>query len=201
MYEAGKRPPVDTSDRPPRFLAHFEIDASGCKDGSPPVYTLLPLPAKNGDWEDAKEDVQAHTKPNQAIAKKGTSLSPIKLIPFGNEKKKDIQVTNAEEVITLGEEASAILLKKLPKKEGDPGIFSVPISVGKSPIFHGMLDLGASISVMPSCIYDEMNLKPLSYTRTAIHLADRSRILPPGSYEPCPFANLRQWHVQHMAIT
>ena len=108
VFEDGKRPPVDTGDRPSRFLAHFEIDASGCKDGSPPVYTLLPLPAKNDDLEDANEDVQAHTKPNQAIAKKGTSLSPIKLIPFGNEKKKDIQVTNAEEVITLGEEASAI---------------------------------------------------------------------------------------------
>ena len=94
-----------------------------------------------------------------------------------------MQVTNAEEVITLGEEASAILLKKLPKKEGDPGIFSVPISVGNSPIYHGMLDLGASISVMPSCVYDEMNLKPLSYTRTAIHLADRSRILPLGKIE------------------
>ena len=135
---------------------------------------------RSDEGEDAKEDVQAHTTPNHANARKGTSLSPIKLIPFGTKKKKDTKVTNEEEVITLGEEASAILLKMLPKKEGDPGIFSVPISVGNSPIFHGMLDLGASISVMPSCIYDEMNLKPLSYTRTAIHLVDRSRILPLG---------------------
>ena len=46
-----------------------------------------------------------------------------------------------------------------------------------------MLDLGASISVMPSCIYAKMNLKPLINTRTAIHLADRSRILPLGKLE------------------
>ena len=73
VNDVGKRPPVDTGDRPPRYLAHFEIDASGCKDGSPPVYTLLPLPDGNDEGEDAKEDVQAHTTPNQANARKGRS--------------------------------------------------------------------------------------------------------------------------------
>ena len=89
----ARRPPVDSGDRPPRYLAKFEIDVSGCKDGSPPVYTLLPLSEETDEWKKEKKDEKAPIPPNQPKGKKGTSLSPIKLVPFGNQKKKDEKVT------------------------------------------------------------------------------------------------------------
>ena len=75
MNDVGRRLPVETGDRPPRYLAKFEIDFSGCKGGSPPVYTLLPLPEETDEWKEEKEDVRAPTLPNQSKEKKGTSLS------------------------------------------------------------------------------------------------------------------------------
>ena len=41
-----------------------------------------------------------------------------------------------------------------------------------------MLDLGASINVMPSYIYHSLNLGPLKETGVVIELADRSNVYP-----------------------
>src|ERR1044071_8219489 len=41
-----------------------------------------------------------------------------------------------------------------------------------------MVDLGASINVIPSSLYDSLKLGPLKYTRIAISLANKSNVLP-----------------------
>ena len=41
-----------------------------------------------------------------------------------------------------------------------------------------MLDLGASINVMPYSIYSSLNLGPIEETRVVIQLADKSNIYP-----------------------
>ena len=46
-----------------------------------------------------------------------------------------------------------------------------------------MLDLGASINVMPYSIYSSLNLGPLEETGVVIQLADRSNIYPRGVVE------------------
>ena len=46
-----------------------------------------------------------------------------------------------------------------------------------------MLDLGASINVMPYSIFSSLNLGPLEETRVVIQLADRSNVCPRGVVE------------------
>ncbi|RDX70781.1 hypothetical protein CR513_49935, partial [Mucuna pruriens] len=52
----------------------------------------------------------------------------------------------------------------LPKKCRDPGIFSVPCTIGECTFADAMLDLGASINVMPASIYRSLNFGDLEPT-------------------------------------
>ena len=54
-----------------------------------------------------------------------------------------------DEKISVGENVSAVIQRKLPPKCKDPGIFTIPCVIGNSKIERVMLDLGASTNVMP----------------------------------------------------
>ncbi|GJY07919.1 hypothetical protein Tco_0374973 [Tanacetum coccineum] len=54
--------------------------------------------------------------------------------------------------IPLNENCSAMLLKKLPEKLGDPGKFLIPCDFPGIDICHALADLGASINLMPLSI-------------------------------------------------
>ncbi|RDY09614.1 hypothetical protein CR513_05992, partial [Mucuna pruriens] len=71
----------------------------------------------------------------------------------------------------------------LPKKCRDPGIFSVPCTIGECTFADAMLDLGASINVMPASIYRSLNFGDLEPTRMTIQLANRSIVQPLGVLE------------------
>ena len=65
------------------------------------------------------------------------------------------------EKISVGENLSTVFQKKLPPRCKDPGMFSIPCKIGNSRFDRCMLDLGASINVMPRSVYDSLNLGPL----------------------------------------
>ena len=65
------------------------------------------------------------------------------------------------ERVSTGENVSAVLQQKLPPKCKDLGSFTIPFIIGNTHFNKVMLDLGASINVMPSYIYDSLNLGPL----------------------------------------
>ncbi|XP_074288651.1 uncharacterized protein LOC141613806 [Silene latifolia] len=73
--------------------------------------------------------------------------------------------------------------KRLPQKCSDPGMFTIPCKIGDLDCQHVMLDLGASINVLPTYLYESLKLGPLKPTRTVICLADRSNIYPKGIVE------------------
>ncbi|XP_052625017.1 uncharacterized protein LOC128132469 [Lactuca sativa] len=73
--------------------------------------------------------------------------------------------------------------KKLPPKCKDPGIFTVPCKIGDVTFSSAMLDLGASINVMPYSVYESLNAGPLSETDVIISLADKSSVFPRGVLE------------------
>lgn len=61
----------------------------------------------------------------------------------------------------MGENISAVLQGKLPMKEKDPGMFTIPFKIGNVGIEHAMVDLGASINLMPLSIYTALNVGSL----------------------------------------
>nr|GEV93418.1 hypothetical protein [Tanacetum cinerariifolium] len=76
--------------------------------------------------------------------------------------------------VLLNENYSAMLLKKLPEKLGDPGKFLIPCDFPGMDVCHALADLGASINLMPLSIWKNLSLPELTPTRMTFELADRS---------------------------
>ncbi|XP_027172347.1 uncharacterized protein LOC113772006 [Coffea eugenioides] len=101
-------------------------------------------------------------------------LDAIKQVPRYAKFLRDLCANRkrlkGDERVIVRENVSAILQRKLPPKCGDPGMFTIPCRIGNTLIRKAMLDLGASINVMPKSIYASLNLgRPfLSTARTKI---------------------------------
>ncbi|XP_057803299.1 uncharacterized protein LOC131018604 [Salvia miltiorrhiza] len=83
----------------------------------------------------------------------------------------------------VGESVSAVLQRDMTIKCGDPGMFYIPCVIGTMKVEKAMLDLGASINVMPLSMYQDLEIGPLKPTRVVIQLADRSNVYPEGILE------------------
>ncbi|XP_048229288.1 uncharacterized protein LOC125369919 [Ricinus communis] len=77
-------------------------------------------------------------------------------------------------LVILNEECSAILQNKLPVKRRDPRNFTVPYVIGELPISSALADLGSSINLMPTSLFDRLDLSEPKPTRMSIQLADRT---------------------------
>ncbi|XP_057505523.1 uncharacterized protein LOC130788837 [Actinidia eriantha] len=87
------------------------------------------------------------------------------------------------EKVRLGENVSAVIQRKLPAKCKDPGMFTIPCTIGNTRFEKAMIDLGASINVMPYSIFASLKRGPLNKTGVVIQLADRSNVYPKGVIE------------------
>ncbi|KAM2239502.1 hypothetical protein ACFXTI_009048 [Malus domestica] len=114
-------------------------------------------------------------------------LDAIKQIPKYAKFLKKLCTTRKrireKEVVHVSENVSAMLQRKLPPKCKDPGSFTIPCVIGNTRFKSAMLDLGASINVMPYSIYASMNLGKLKNDGVIIQLADRSNAYPKGVVE------------------
>ena len=98
-------------------------------------------------------------------------LSYVKFMKNILESKKKLEEYGT---ITLTEECSAILQKKLPPKLQDPGSFAIPFSIGNRVSRKSLCDLGASINLMPLSMFKRLKLEVLKSTTISLQLADRS---------------------------
>ncbi|CAN6723541.1 unnamed protein product [Malus baccata var. baccata] len=114
-------------------------------------------------------------------------LDAIKQVPRYAKFLKELCTTRKrisnKEVVKVSENVSAVLQRKLPPKCKDPGSFTIPCVIGNTRFEQCMLDLGASINVMPYSIYASMNLGELKQDGVIIQLADRSNAYPKGVLE------------------
>ncbi|XP_021744944.1 uncharacterized protein LOC110710909 [Chenopodium quinoa] len=88
-----------------------------------------------------------------------------------------------KEKVKVSAHVSAVFQKKLPEKCSDPGMFTVPVTIGDTTFRRAMLDLGASINVIPYSLFKSLELGPLHDTGVVIQLADRSNVYPKGVVE------------------
>nr|GEX70955.1 reverse transcriptase domain-containing protein [Tanacetum cinerariifolium] len=95
--------------------------------------------------------------------------------------------------VPLNENCSAMLLKKLPEKLGDPGKFLIPCDFPGIDVCHALADLGASINLMPLSIWKKLSLPELTPTRLTLELADRSITHPKGVAEDV-FVKVKKFH-------
>ncbi|CAM8959695.1 unnamed protein product [Rhodiola kirilowii] len=114
-------------------------------------------------------------------------LEAIKQIPRYAKFSKDL-CTNRRRNTRYDQElmrrnVSAVIQRKVPPKCGDPGTYTIPCTIGNIRIENCMLDLGASINVLPFSIYSCLRIGPLEPTGLTIQLADRSCKQPEGKIE------------------
>jgi hypothetical protein len=81
------------------------------------------------------------------------------------------------------EYVSSLDLDQLPVKQLDPGCPTISIRLGKNFIYRALVDLGASVNLLPSSVYNKLELGPLKPTRITLQLADKSIKVPLGELE------------------
>nr|GEU89802.1 reverse transcriptase domain-containing protein [Tanacetum cinerariifolium] len=96
-----------------------------------------------------------------------------------NNKDKLIELTKTP----LNKNCSAVVMKKLPEKLGDPGRFLIPCDFSKFDNCLALTDLGASINLMPFSIWKKLILPTLNDTKMVLELADRTISKPTGVAE------------------
>nr|GEX02657.1 reverse transcriptase domain-containing protein [Tanacetum cinerariifolium] len=95
--------------------------------------------------------------------------------------------------VPLNENCSAMLLKKLSEKIGDPGKFLIPCDFIRMEVCHALADLGASINLIPLSIWKKLSLPELTPTRMTLELADMSITHPKGVVEDV-FVKVGKFH-------
>ena len=83
----------------------------------------------------------------------------------------------------LTEQVSAIIQSKYPVKYKDPGSPTILVNIGGNCIDKSLLDLGASVNLMPYSVYKHLGLGELKPTNITLSLADRSVKIPKGIVE------------------
>ncbi|GJY95569.1 reverse transcriptase domain-containing protein [Tanacetum coccineum] len=93
----------------------------------------------------------------------------------------------------VNENCSAVILKKLPEKHGDPDKFLIPCDFSELVECLALADLGASINLTPLSIWKKLLLPELTPTQMILELADRSTTSSSGIAKDV-FVKVRKFH-------
>ena len=114
-------------------------------------------------------------------------LDIIKQVPAYAKFLKDLctikKGLGIEKKAFLTEQVSAIIQSKYPVKYKDPGSPTISVNIGGNCIDKSLLDLGASVNLMPYSVYKQLGLGELKPTNITLSLADRSVKIPKGIVE------------------
>ncbi|KAM1962776.1 hypothetical protein ACFX16_023029 [Malus domestica] len=169
---------------PPKPSSTTKVSSNSTFSSSIPLNVPFPGRFRQSNKEEAEKDILETFRKVQVNI---PLLDAIKQVPRYAKFLKELCTTRRrisnKEVVQVSENVSAVLQRKLPPKCKDPGSFTIPCVIGNTKFEHCMLDLGASINVMPYSIYASMNLGELKNDGVIIQLADRSNAYPKGLLE------------------
>ncbi|GJY60091.1 reverse transcriptase domain-containing protein [Tanacetum coccineum] len=162
-----------------------------------PVSALKPNPKPSIPYPSRLNDQKIREKANNQIEKfyqifqdlhfDISFVDALILMPKFASTLKSL-ISNKEKLFELArtplnEHCSAVLLKKLPEKLGDPGKFLIPCDFPGMDECLALVDLGASINLMPLSVWKKLSLPELTPTCMTLELADRSISRPIGIAE------------------
>ena len=79
-----------------------------------------------------------------------------------------------ENKVFLTKQVSTIIQCKNPVKYKDPGCPTISVNIGGTCVEKALLDLGASVNLLPYSVYKQLRLRELKPTTITLSLADRS---------------------------
>ena len=111
----------------------------------------------------------------------------IKQVPTYAKFLKDLctikRGLNVNKKAFLTEQVSAIIQCKSPLKYKDSGCPIILVMIGGNVVEKALLDLGASVNLLPYSVYKQLRLGELRLTSITLSLADRSVKIPRGIVE------------------
>ncbi|XP_058733559.1 uncharacterized protein LOC131605188 [Vicia villosa] len=161
-----------------------KINAVTTRRGKP-----LEVVEKDSESEDQLLEVELDIRENEEVEKEVLELNislleALEQMPTYAKFMKDIiakKQTIADHPIILTETCSAILQGlKIPVKKKDRGAVTIPCTIGDRSFKRALIDLGASISLMPLSIYKKLGIGAIQDTRMTLQFADHSVKRPYG---------------------
>ena len=114
-------------------------------------------------------------------------LDMIKQVPTYAKFLKDLCTVKRGFIVNkkafLTEKVSAIIECKTPVKYKDPGCPTISANIGGISVEKALLDLGASVNLLPYSMYKQLGLGELKPTSITLSLANRSIKIPKGTNE------------------
>ena len=114
-------------------------------------------------------------------------LYMIKQVPTYAKFLKDLFIVkrglNVDKKAFLTEQVNAIIQCKTPMKHKDPGCPAISVNIGGTCVEKALLDLGASVNLLPYSMYKQLGLGELKPTSITLSLVDRSIKIPRGIVE------------------
>ena len=90
---------------------------------------------------------------------------------------------NVQKKAFLTEQVSALIQHKIPLKYKDPGCPIISCIIGNFHSDNALLDLGASVNLLPYSVYEQLGLGELKPTKVVLQLVGRSIRIPRGVVE------------------
>ena len=114
-------------------------------------------------------------------------LDIIKQVPTYAKILKDLCTVkrglNVDKKAFLTEQVSAIIQCKTPVKYKDSGCPTISVNIGDTCVEKALLDLGASVNLLPYSMYKQLGLGELKPTSITLSLPDRLIKIPKGTVE------------------
>ncbi|GJV72875.1 reverse transcriptase domain-containing protein [Tanacetum coccineum] len=144
-----------------------------------PLHPNIPYPSRmHQEKQQEKDEVQIH-KFWQMFKQLhiNISLADALILILKYQKMLKSLISNKEKLLELAntllnENCSAVILKKLPEKLGDPGKFLISCVFSELKC-KALAGLGASINLMPLSVWKKLGLPELISTRITLELANR----------------------------
>ena len=162
-------------------LEHIFLKEDSMKHCMPPPFPQALRGKKKASQQAGILEVLRQVKVNIPL------LDIIKQVPAYAKFLKDLctikKGLGIEKKAFLTEQVSAIIQSKNLVKYKDPGSPTISVNIGGACIDKSLLDLGASVNLLPYSVYKQLGLGELKPTNITLSLADRSVKIPKGIVE------------------
>ena len=162
-------------------LEHIFIKEDSMKRSMPPPFPQALRGKKKASKQEGILEVLRQVKVNIPL------LDMIKQVPTYAKFLKDLCTVKKGLGINkkafLTEQISSIIQYKTLVKYKDPGSPTISVNIGGICIDKALLDLEASVNMLPYSVYKQLGLGELKPTNITLSLADRSIKIPKGIVE------------------
>ena len=160
---------------------HILLKEDSMKYSIPPLFPQALRGKKKASQQAGILEVLRQVKVNIPL------LDIIKQVPAYVKFLKDLctikKGLGIEKIEFLTEQVSAIIQSRNPVKYKDPGSPTISVNIGGNCIDKSLLDLEASVNLLPYSVYKKLGLGELKPTNITLSLADRSVKIPKGIVE------------------